>query len=335
MIKIGDFANMFGVSIKTIRFYEEKNLLKPAYVDIYTGYRYFDEKNIDEMSRILVYKSLGFELSEIKVLDDESIENKISEYKKKINIMKSHISTLSSLLDSREDKIKNMKTFVNDENVIGKWSLIGVAKDKKEYESNKLLDEDIAIKELYLMDEGKEYWVISWTKDMIYINHKPYTYIVDGNKMFINLKGLYDEDEKIAIYERIDNKHYKVEDIMKFDITDVPFVEDKSINGLWSAIGTIKNKDLLIISDVIKNSLINNVVFFPDGKGNITYNNDTSKVIGYTKGYIKDLCVKNTMCSYEIKNIDNKDYLIVEWKSGDYVFGGFVSCYYVFEKLDI
>ena len=204
MIKIGDFANMFGVSIKTVRFYEEKNLLKPAYVDIYTGYRYFDEKNIDEMSKVLVYKSLGFELSEIKELDDELIENKISEYKKKINIMKSHISTLNSLLDSREEKIKNMKTFVNDEDAIGKWSLVGLAKNKKEFEDGKLLDDDIAIKELYLMEEGKEYWVISWSKNIIYINHKPYTYEIDGNlsllKNMINLNKVI----KNKSYEMLD-----------------------------------------------------------------------------------------------------------------------------------
>lgn len=335
MIRIGDFANMFGVSIKTVRFYEEKNLLKPAYVDIYIGYRYFDEKNIDEMSKVLVYKSLGFELSEIKELDDESIENKISEYKKKINIMKSHISTLNSLLDSREEKIKNMKTFVNDEDAIGKWSLVGLAKNKKEFEDGKLLDDDIAIKELYLMEEGKEYWVISWSKNIIYINHKPYTYEIDGNKMFINLKGLYDEDEKIAVYERVNDKHYMLDEIMKLDNTDVPFVEDKKINGLWKSIGTIKNKKYFKLSDIIKNSVINRVSFFPDGNGNITFNNDSSKSISYTKDFIKDLCVKNTMCAYEIKTIENKDYLIVEWKSGDYVFGGFVNCYYVFEKIDI
>ena len=334
MIKIGDFANMFGVSIKTVRFYEEKNLLRPAYVDIYTGYRYFDEKNIVEMSRILVYKSLGFELSEIKDLDDESIENKISEYKKKINIMKSHISTLNSLLDSREEKIKNMKAFVNDEDAIGKWSLIGVSKSKKDFNNNDLLDDDIAIKDLYLMEGGTEYWVISWTKGSIYINRKPYSYVIEDNKMFINLKGLYD-DEKVAAYEKINDKNYTIDEIMNLDNTDVPFIEDKKVNGLWNSIGTIKNKENFKLSDIRDNGILKRLSVFPKGEANITFNNDNSRSISYTKGVIKDLCVKGTMCSYEIKTIENKDYLIVEWKSGDYVFGGFVNCYYVFEKIDI
>ena len=335
MIKIGDFANMFGVSIKTVRFYEEKKLLKPAYIDIYTGYRYYDEKNIDEMSTILAYKSLGFELSEIKDVHDELIIKKIEEYKNKINIMHSQINALNSLLNSEERELKKMKTFINDENVIGKWSLIGLANNKEDFNNNKLLEDDIAIKELYLMDGGKEYWVISWSKGSIYIKDKPYTYEIDGNKMFVNLKGLFDEDEKVAVYERIDNKHYTIDEIKKLDDTDVPFVEDKSINGLWNCLGIVENKEDFSLSNIEQGGIINHLSFFPNGEGNITFTDNDSNSISYTKGFIKDLCIKGTMCAYEIKSINNIDYLIVEWKSGDYVFGGLISCYYVFEKVNI
>ncbi len=333
MIKIGDFANIFGVSIKTIRFYEEKGLLKPAYVDVYTGYRYFDEENINEMSKIIVYKNLGLELNEIKNLNDETINNKIEEYKKRINIMHSQIKSLNSLLDSKEGN--SMKTFINDENAVGKWSLMGIACNKDDFNNNKLLEDDIAIKELYLMENGKEYWVISWSKNIIYINNKPFSYEIEGDKMFVNLKGLYGEDEKVAVYKKIDNKHYTVDEIMKFDDTNVPFKEDKKINGLWSCVGTIRNKDDINLSNINKNGTINRLAFFPTGESDVTYDNGHSRSISYTKGYIKDLCVKGTMCEYEIKNLHGKDYLIVEWKSGDYVFAGLINCYYVFEKIDV
>ena len=58
MLKIGEFANLFNVSIKTVRFYEEKELFKPFYIDKYTGYRYYDENNINEMTKILYLKRL-------------------------------------------------------------------------------------------------------------------------------------------------------------------------------------------------------------------------------------------------------------------------------------
>ena len=65
-LRIGDFSNVVGISVKTIRFYEEKGLIKPAYIDKYTGYRYYDEKNIEQILMILQYKNMGFTLEEIK-----------------------------------------------------------------------------------------------------------------------------------------------------------------------------------------------------------------------------------------------------------------------------
>ena len=79
MIKIGDFAKIFDVSIKTIRFYEEKGLIVPSFIDVYSGYRYYDEDQLEEFNKISKYKELGFSLEDIKKLknnNDESIINK-------------------------------------------------------------------------------------------------------------------------------------------------------------------------------------------------------------------------------------------------------------------
>ena len=37
----------------------------------------------------------------------------------------------------------------------------------------------------------------------------------------------------------------------------------------------------------------------------------------------------STACAYEINTFDGTDYLIIEWKSGDYRFGGRDTDYYV------
>lgn len=59
MLKIGEFANIFNISIKTVRFYEEKELFKPFYIDKYSGYRYYNEKKHgrNEQKRIKTYYS--------------------------------------------------------------------------------------------------------------------------------------------------------------------------------------------------------------------------------------------------------------------------------------
>src|SRR5262245_3543335 len=65
MFRIGDFSKLSQVSIKTLRFYDEIGLLKPTYVDSFTGYRYYTASLLSRLNRILILKELGFSLEEI------------------------------------------------------------------------------------------------------------------------------------------------------------------------------------------------------------------------------------------------------------------------------
>ena len=51
----------------------------------------------------------------------------------------------------------------------------------------------------------------------------------------------------------------------------------------------------------------------------------------WTKGYWLRKWNSNA-CAYEIKEFDGTEYLIIEWKSGDYRFGGRKSSYYVMTR---
>ena len=50
--------------------------------------------------------------------------------------------------------------------------------------------------------------------------------------------------------------------------------------------------------------------------------------------FIINLILPDTLCKYTYQKILGKQYLIIEWKSGDYVFGKFINGYYVLEKND-
>jgi DNA-binding transcriptional MerR regulator len=65
MIKIGDFAKLSQVTVRTLRYYEEVGLLKPVQVDRYTGYRYYQMAQLPRLNRILALKDLGFALDQI------------------------------------------------------------------------------------------------------------------------------------------------------------------------------------------------------------------------------------------------------------------------------
>lgn len=63
----GQFARLAGVSLKTIRFYDKKNILKPSYVNP-SGARFYTEEDFAKLQQILLLKFLGFSLEDIKEL---------------------------------------------------------------------------------------------------------------------------------------------------------------------------------------------------------------------------------------------------------------------------
>lgn len=68
MIKIGDFARLSQVSVVTLRYYDEVDLLKPVRVDRFSGYRYYSADQLPRLNRILALKDLGFSLEQIKLM---------------------------------------------------------------------------------------------------------------------------------------------------------------------------------------------------------------------------------------------------------------------------
>lgn len=77
-------AQLSGVSIRTLHFYDEVGLLKPAYYGN-NGYRFYEEPQLLKLQQILFFRELGFELEKIKKI-----------------IGRSDFDTIGSLLSHRE-----------------------------------------------------------------------------------------------------------------------------------------------------------------------------------------------------------------------------------------
>jgi predicted transcriptional regulator YdeE/DNA-binding transcriptional MerR regulator len=73
MLKIGDFSKLAQVSVKTLRHYGRLGLLKPAWVDRFTGYRYYSLDQLPRLNRVLALKDLGFSLEQIGELLREDL----------------------------------------------------------------------------------------------------------------------------------------------------------------------------------------------------------------------------------------------------------------------
>ena len=65
MFKIGEFSALTRISVKTLRYYDETGLLRPAHVDNWTGYRHYSAQQLPRLHRILALKDLGFSLEQI------------------------------------------------------------------------------------------------------------------------------------------------------------------------------------------------------------------------------------------------------------------------------
>jgi DNA-binding transcriptional MerR regulator len=66
--RIGVFAELSGVSTKTLRFYDEIGLLRPASVDARTRYRLYLPNQLEELASILALKDVGLPLAEVREL---------------------------------------------------------------------------------------------------------------------------------------------------------------------------------------------------------------------------------------------------------------------------
>jgi DNA-binding transcriptional MerR regulator len=71
MLRIGDFARLSRVPVKTLRYYDDLGLFTPQRVDRATGYRYYAVEQLPRLNRLLALRDLGFSLEQIgTVLSD-------------------------------------------------------------------------------------------------------------------------------------------------------------------------------------------------------------------------------------------------------------------------
>ena len=73
MLKIGDFARLCQLPVKTLRYYDDLGLITPARVDPMTGYRYYALEQLPRLNRLLALKDLGFSLEQIARVLNEGI----------------------------------------------------------------------------------------------------------------------------------------------------------------------------------------------------------------------------------------------------------------------
>ena len=113
---IKEFAQLTGVSVRTLHYYNEIGLLVPACVDKNTGYRYYDEKSLLRMQEILFYRELDFSLKSIgQILSSPNYDAKqsLAEQRNLLILKKERLERLISAIDQAMKGENVMSAFDN------------------------------------------------------------------------------------------------------------------------------------------------------------------------------------------------------------------------------
>lgn len=99
----GELAKLAGVSLRTIRFYDVKGLLKPvSYSE--AGYRYYNQDSVSRLQRILMFKYLGFSLQKIEEMlyDEEDAKAQLVQQKELLQARRKQLDEMINTIEFME-----------------------------------------------------------------------------------------------------------------------------------------------------------------------------------------------------------------------------------------
>lgn len=105
---VKELAKLSGVSVRTLHFYDEIDLLKPAYYGE-NGYRYYEEPELLRLQQILFFRELDFELKQIQQILGRSDYNQIAALSAHRSFLKKQGERIRSLIKTIDKTIDHMK----------------------------------------------------------------------------------------------------------------------------------------------------------------------------------------------------------------------------------
>ncbi len=116
-ITVQKLAEISGVSVRTLHYYDEIGLLKPGKKGA-NGYRYYDEPQMIKLQQILFYRELNLTLHQIKqILDDPgfNIIGALNDHKSHLSNEMRRLKGLMKTIDKTIQKLQGKRTMSNKE----------------------------------------------------------------------------------------------------------------------------------------------------------------------------------------------------------------------------
>jgi DNA-binding transcriptional MerR regulator/quercetin dioxygenase-like cupin family protein len=101
-------SRMSGVSVRTLHFYDETGLLKPAFHGA-NGYRFYEEPQLLSLQQILFYRELGFELKQIERILGRADFEKVAALQSHRKVLRKNLARTRTLIETIDKTIKHLK----------------------------------------------------------------------------------------------------------------------------------------------------------------------------------------------------------------------------------
>jgi DNA-binding transcriptional MerR regulator len=136
---VKELATLSGTSVRTLHWYDEIGLLKPAYHGA-NGYRYYEEEQLLLLQQILFFRELGFPLNDIqKLLSQNEFDNLKALYAHR-KTLEEDINRKNNLLITIDKTIQYLK---GKDTMTAKEFYYGFDSEKQKEHEKYLVDNNI------------------------------------------------------------------------------------------------------------------------------------------------------------------------------------------------
>lgn len=107
-MKVKEVAELAGVSVRTLHYYDDINLLKPSSLTE-SGYRIYSKTDLETLQQILFFRELGFPLKQIKEIIKSPSFNQEEALLVQRNMLQNKRERIDQMLQTIDKTIKHMK----------------------------------------------------------------------------------------------------------------------------------------------------------------------------------------------------------------------------------
>lgn len=220
-------AKLAGVSVRTLHHYDEIGLLSPAERSD-KGYRHYQKAELFRLQQIMFYKTLGYELAEVKqILDKESFDliTSLRFQQEELRKKSKDLNQLITTIDKTIKELKNKEGMITDQEMYEGFSAEEAKSMQKE--ARVRWGEEVDLSHENIQQMGKQGWkdtkqeaeeINLWLANLI---HKPVNDI--------------EVQKVISLHFQHMNKFYKVSEERYRGLANM-YVEDERFKAYYDKV---------------------------------------------------------------------------------------------------